>query len=165
VGEPAPGEKIYTVVRLGPRPTELKEGHVTRPIADAHGGKAYVLVLPGKIPNGSPVLDVRGNLIGIVTSPHAYGEGLTVALAASRISQTVGTEHAAAASAEAAVAAQPRTSNGSVDDDTPAAASAPSNDPRPRNAGETTYRKLDEQRARTLEDEVARQVNGKPPKR
>jgi len=163
VSDPAPGERIYTVVRSGPRPTELKEGHVTRAVAGAQGGKAYELVLPGKIPNGSPVLDVRGNLIGIVTSPHAYGEGLTVALAASRISQTVGTEHASAAAAEAAVAAQPKTSHGTVDDDSPGADSAPASS-RPRNLGEA-YREQDKERARTLDEELVRQVNGKPPRR
>ena len=170
--DPAPGEKIYTVVRMGAKPTQLREGHVTRAIAGAKGGKAYEIVLPGDTPNGSPVLDIHGNVIGIVTSPHDFGQGLTVALAASRISQTVGKERAVEEAAENAVAAQPKTSHGSNKDDEdipvkpgPSSAGEPvAVGGKPRNLGEA-YRKLDEQRAKTIEQDLVNSVNGKPPQR
>lgn len=159
--DPVAGEKVYTVVRMGPKPSELREGHVTRVIPGAKGGKAYEIVLPGTIPNGSPLLDVRGNMVGIVTAPHDFGAGLTVALAASRISQTVGVERAATERAESAVAAQPKTSNGTVDDDarvssSPAPASVGG---KPRNLGEA-YRQVDEQRDRAVDQAVNQSVNG-----
>lgn len=161
--DPVAGEKVYTVVRMGPKPSELREGHVSRVLPDAKGGKAYEIVVPGTIPNGSPLLDARGNIVGIVTSPHDFGAGLTVALAASRISQTVGVERAAAERAESAVAAQPKTSNGTVDDDVPASsASVPASAGRkPRNIGEA-YRQVDEQRDRAVDQAVNQSVNGKP---
>ncbi|HSS28813.1 MAG TPA: trypsin-like peptidase domain-containing protein [Usitatibacter sp.] len=166
--DPAAGEKIYTVVRMGAKPSELREGHVTRAIAGAKGGKAYEIVLPGETPNGSPVLDTRGNVIGIVTSPHDFGPGLTVALAASRISQTVGRERAVEEAAENAVAAQPRTSHGTDgrDEDIPVRSSSSSSpstpvvEGKPRNLGEA-YRKLDQEREKTVEQAVSDQVNGK----
>ena len=167
--DPAVGEKIYTVVRMGAKPSELREGHVTRAIAAAKGGKAYEIVLPGETPNGSPVLDARGNVIGIVTSPHDFGQGLTVALAASRISQTVGKERAAAESAENAVAAQPKTSSGrDARDDDPIPVKSPGTsalpEGKPRNLGEA-YRKLDQEREKVIEQDLVNSVNGKPPQR
>ena len=165
--DPSVGEKIYTVVRMGAKPSELREGHVTRAIAGAKGGKAYEIVLPGETPNGSPVLDLHGKVVGIVTSPHDFGQGLTVALAASRISQTVGRERATEEAAENAMAAQPKTSHGtdSRDEEIPVKSSsssspAPSVPGKPRNIGEA-YRNLDAQRNTTLENELDKQVKGK----
>lgn len=88
-GEPAVGEKIYTVVADGTRANHLEEGKVTRAIADAKGA-ALVLSVAGPLPTGSPVIDVQGRLVGIVTTPHAFGEGLTVALGTTRIAQARG---------------------------------------------------------------------------
>lgn len=160
--DPAAGEKVYTVVRMGPKPSQLREGHMTRVIAGAKGGKAYEVVLPGTIPNGSPLLDERGNMVGIVTEPHDFGAGITVALAASRISQTVALERTTLERAQSAVAAQPKTSSGTVDDDAGSAETAPASvEGKPRNVGEA-YRKMDQERSRTLDQAVNEQVNGKP---
>lgn len=170
MSDPGTSEKVYTVVRAGAKPTELREGHVKRVITDPKGNKAYEVVMPGAIPNGSPLLDGWGNVLGIFTSPHDFGAGLTVALAASRVSQTVLSERAAADAAEMAVLKQPKTSNGvglPDDDNTPVSSlpnSAPRspNDRQPDSVGEA-YRKLNRQRSNNLEDEVYKQVNGKAP--
>jgi hypothetical protein len=170
VSDPGPSEKVYTVVRAGAKPTELREGHVKRVITDAKGNRAYEIVMPGTIPNGSPLLDGWGNVLGLFTSPHDFGDGLTVALAASRVSQTVLAERVAADAAEMAVLKQPKTSNGVglPDDDNTSVSSLPNSSPRsandrqPDSVGEA-YRKLNRQRSNTLEDEVYKQVNGKAP--
>jgi hypothetical protein len=166
--DPAPGEKVYAVVRAGAKPSELHEGHVSRVIADPKGGKAYEVVIPGAIPNGSPLFDAHGNVVGLFTAPHDFGAGLTMALAASRVSQTVSVERAAAESAEAALAAQPKTSNGTrVVDDAEMPGSATGStaaDSKPKNIGEA-YRKLDQQRSNTLDKELMRQVNGPTPEK
>lgn len=166
-GDLPPGEKVFTVVHMGAKPSELREGHVVRPIPDAKGGTAYEIILPGTVPNGSPLLDVHGELAGIVTSPHDFGAGLTVALGASRINKTVRAERTAAEAGENAIAAMPKTSHGSTDDFAPSASgdSAPRSAAgrKPQNLGEA-YRNLNKQRRDSVDEALVKQVNGPTPR-
>ena len=84
--EPGPNEKLYVLVAEGSRPNQLKEARVARTIADPKGA-VIELNVPGPFPTGSPVIDSQGRLVGLVTTPHAFGEGLTVALGPARIAQ------------------------------------------------------------------------------
>ena len=90
-GDPRPGEKVYAAVRDGPRPAQLREGRIARGIPDAKGGAAWQVSLPPTVPNGTPVLDESGRVVGIITTPHEFGADLVVALGASRIVDTLGT--------------------------------------------------------------------------
>jgi hypothetical protein len=86
-GEPAAGEKVYAILAEGARPDQLKEGRVKRAIADPKGA-AMELEFPGaSLPTGSPVVDSQGRLVGLITTPHSFGEGLVVAYGAGRIEQ------------------------------------------------------------------------------
>jgi hypothetical protein len=85
-GEPAPGERIYAVLAEGARPNELKQGRIKGAIADPKGA-LLELDIGGAFPTGTPVLDSRGRLVGLITTPHSFGEGLVVALGAARIEQ------------------------------------------------------------------------------
>ncbi len=89
--EPGPGEKIYAVVAEGSRPNELKEARVTKAIADPKG-VVLELSVPGPFPTGTPVIDSQGRLVGLVTTPHKFGEGLNVALGSARIAQAKGAD-------------------------------------------------------------------------
>jgi hypothetical protein len=102
--DPGPSEKVYAVVAEGSRSNFLKEARVTRAIADPRGG-VLELNLQGALPTGSPVIDSQGRLVGIVTTPHSFGEGLTVALGPTRIAQARAAGAAAAAIASSPVAA------------------------------------------------------------
>lgn len=84
--DPRAGEKVYVVVAEASRPVLMKEARVARAIADPKG-VVLELNVPGPFPTGSPVIDSTGRLAGIVTTPHAFGEGLTVALGPERIAK------------------------------------------------------------------------------
>ncbi len=84
--EPSPAEKLQAVVAEGSRPNQLQEVRALKTIADAKGA-LLELKAPGPFPTGTPVIDAQARLVGIVTTPHAFGEGLAVALASSRIAQ------------------------------------------------------------------------------
>jgi hypothetical protein len=86
VVEPPAGEKIYAVVR----PSQIKEGSITRVIPDAKGGRAFQVSLPADVPNGTPVLDGSGRVVGIVTTPHEFGADMVAVLGASRITEALG---------------------------------------------------------------------------
>ncbi len=107
--EPAPGERVYALLAEGSRPTQLKEARVEKAIADPKGAVVQ-LDKPGPFPTGSPVIDAQGRLVGIVTTPHSFGEGLTVALGSSRIAQA----RAAGGIATAAIAASASTGSSST---------------------------------------------------
>ena len=83
--DPRPGEKVYAAVRDDPRPAQLREGSITRAIPDAKGGAAWQVSLPPTVPNGTPLLDASGKVVGIITTPHEFGADMVVALGASRI--------------------------------------------------------------------------------
>jgi hypothetical protein len=85
-GDPVAGEKIYAILAEGARPNELKPGRIKGAIADPKGG-LLELDIAGTFPTGSPVLDSQGRLVGLITTPHSFGEGLVVALGAGRIEQ------------------------------------------------------------------------------
>ena len=102
--EPGPSEKVYAIVAEGSRPNQLKEARVTKTIADPKGA-VLELNVPGPFPTGTPVIDSQGRLVGLVTTPHSFGEGLTVALGSSRIAQAKSAGAAAAAIAAPSTAA------------------------------------------------------------
>jgi len=87
--EPRAGEKVYAVVADETRPRELKEARVARAIADPKGA-VLELTVAGPLQTGTPVIDSHGLLVGIVTTAHSFGEGLTVAIGPARIAQARG---------------------------------------------------------------------------
>ena len=100
-GEPGPSEKLYAILAEGSRPNELKETRAAKTIADPKGA-VIELTAHSPFPTGSPVIDSQGRLVGLVTTPHSFGEGLTVALGSSRIAQARTPAGAAAATASSA---------------------------------------------------------------
>ncbi len=120
--EPGPTEKVYAIVAEGSRPNEMKETRVAKSIADPKGA-VLELRAPGPFPTGTPLIDSQGRLVGIVTAPHGFGEGLNVALGPSRIAQ---------ARAAGAIPASPEAASSIV---SPAAESAASSAPVARGAG------------------------------
>ena len=104
--EPGPGEKVYALVAEGSRPNLLKEARVEKTIADPKGA-VMQLDNPGPFPTGSPVIDAQGRLIGIVTTPHSFGEGLTVVLGSSRVARARAAAGIASASTSSSSASAP----------------------------------------------------------
>ena len=84
------GEKLQAIVIDGAGVPQARQVTLARTLGDPQGG-AFVLEPQGALPNGTPVFDAQERLVGVVLSPHRYGDGLTVALAASRIAQAHGT--------------------------------------------------------------------------
>jgi hypothetical protein len=83
-GPPAAGEKVQAIV-LGPAgPAQVRQGSVVRLIEDAKGA-VFEIMMAELLPNGTPVFDSQDQLVGIVTTPHSFGEGLVVALGTGRI--------------------------------------------------------------------------------
>ena len=117
--DPGPGEKLYAIVAEGSRSNQLKEVRVAKSIADAKGA-VLELNVPGPFPTGSPVIDSQGRLAGIVTTPHSFGEGLSVALGTSRIAQA----RASGAAAGAIATSTPSPAAPSTSAAAPAAQSA-----------------------------------------
>lgn len=122
---PAAREKLQAVL-LDAGPLQARQVAIERSIPDAHG-HAYALKAAVSLPNGTPVFDAQARLVGIVTTPHEFGEGIVAALGAARIAQargasgpapTVAAAPAAADSASAASAAAARSAS-------PAPAAAP----------------------------------------
>ncbi|HUL94821.1 MAG TPA: hypothetical protein VLT89_02360 [Usitatibacter sp.] len=83
-GLPASREEMHAVVIDGSGKPQVRQASISGFIDDPKGTMMQVRsAVP--LPNGTPVFDSQAQLAGIVTSPHAYGEGLIVALPASRI--------------------------------------------------------------------------------
>jgi hypothetical protein len=93
-------------VAEGSRPNELKETRVAKTLTDPKG-PVLELKNPGPFPTGTPVIDSQGRLVGLVTTPHAFGEGVTIALGPQRIAQA----RAAGAISAPAEAASPAASS------------------------------------------------------
>lgn len=86
-GEPSVGEKVLAMVLDGAR-TVARPGRVVRSIADPNGA-VFELDIPGPaVPTGAAVMDLQGRLVGIVTTPHAFGEAPMVALGTARIARS-----------------------------------------------------------------------------
>lgn len=120
-GVPGPQEKIQAVFVNANGQPEARQVSVARAIKEA-AAPAYELKAAAVLPNGTPAFDSQARLVGIVVTPHSFGEGIVVALGASRIAQ------ARSAATEAAVASAPApTSTASVSAPAQAApAAAPS---------------------------------------
>lgn len=88
LGLPAPHEKVRAVVLDAKGAAQVRHGNVTRLIDDPKGS-IIDLKMPVPLPNGTPIFDSQARLVGIVTTPHAFGEGLVVALGAPRITQAL----------------------------------------------------------------------------
>jgi len=80
------GETLYAVVVEEARPRALREARVARAIADPKGALLELTVATA-LQTGTPLIDSQGRLVGIVTTPHSFGEGLTVAIGPARIAQ------------------------------------------------------------------------------
>ncbi len=89
-GVPGPSEKIQAVVLDPSGPPQARQVSVARTIEDPKG-TVVELKAAAPLANGTPVFDSQARLVGIVTTPHAFGEGLVAALGASRIAQARGT--------------------------------------------------------------------------
>ena len=85
-GVPGPSEKMQAVVLNPTGPAQARQVSVARTIADPKG-VAVDLKAAAPLSNGTPFFDSQARLVGIVTTPHAFGEGLVAALGASRIAQ------------------------------------------------------------------------------
>jgi hypothetical protein len=97
-GVPGSQEKIQAVLVNAAGQPEARQVSVARAIKEAKG-PAYEIKAATPLPNGTPTFDSQARLVGIVVTPHAFGEGVVVALGAARIAQARG------AAAEATVAA------------------------------------------------------------
>jgi hypothetical protein len=100
-GLPAAGEKIQAIVLNATGPSQVRNGSVARSIPDEKGA-VLELKVAAPLPNGTPIFDSQSRLVGIVTTPHAHGEGVVVALPGSRIVQARGPAAAVAAAAPTA---------------------------------------------------------------
>jgi serine protease Do len=88
-GVPGSKEKIQAVLVNANGQPEARQVSVARAIKDAKGA-ALELKAAAPLPNGTPAFDAQGRLVGIVVTPHSFGEGLVVALGAARIAQARG---------------------------------------------------------------------------
>lgn len=84
VGDPSNGEKLFVVamddVKL---PPYLVEARVVDLISES-GGMAMKIEAKQEFASGAAVFDTQGRLVGIITSPHRYGDFIA-ALSVSRI--------------------------------------------------------------------------------
>ena len=85
-GAPGPQEKIQAIFVNANGQPEARQVSVARAIKEATGA-AYELKAGVPLPNGAAAFDSQARLVGIVVTPHSFGEGLVVALGAARIAQ------------------------------------------------------------------------------
>jgi hypothetical protein len=85
-GVPGSQEKMQAVFVNANGKPEARQVSVARAIKDAKAA-AFELKATAPLPNGTPVFDSQTRLVGIVVTPHAFGEGMVVALGAERIAQ------------------------------------------------------------------------------
>jgi hypothetical protein len=93
---PAPREEVHAIVIDGSGKPQVRQASISGFIDDPQGTLMQVQS-PVPLPNGTPVFDSQARLAGIVTSPHPYGEGKSVAIPASRILQARNAASAATA--------------------------------------------------------------------
>jgi serine protease Do len=85
--DPKAGDKVYALGANAKGDLALTEGKV-KAIRAVPAGKVIELSFPvSKTGSGGAVFDTFGRVVGIATTPHAYGAGIEVALPASWISQ------------------------------------------------------------------------------
>lgn len=101
-GVPGPQEKILAVLVNANGQPETRAVSVARSIKEA-AAPALELKAAVPLPNGTPAFDSQARLVGIVVTPHAFGEGTVVALGASRFAQAA----SASAPAQAPSASAP----------------------------------------------------------
>jgi len=81
---PPPRAAVHAIVLDAAGKPQLRQASISGFIDDPKGPVMQIQsAVP--LPNGTPVFDDQAKLAGIVTSPHAYGENMIVALPASRI--------------------------------------------------------------------------------
>jgi hypothetical protein len=88
-GMPGTSEQIQAVLVNAEGQPEARQVSVARAIKDAKAA-AFELRAAVPLPNGTPAFDSQARLVGIVVTPHAFGEGLVVALGTARIAQARG---------------------------------------------------------------------------
>ncbi len=85
-GVPAPAEQLQAIVLAATGPAQARQVSAVRTIENPKGS-AIELKAAAPLENGTPVFDSQARLVGIVTTPHEFGDGLVVALGAARIGQ------------------------------------------------------------------------------
>jgi hypothetical protein len=119
-GVPGSREKIQAVMVNANGQLETRQVSVARAIKDAKA-TAFELNAAAPLPNGTPAFDSQARLVGIVVTPHSFGEGAVVALGAARIAQARGGAAEATATADS-----PSTSTPPASRSTPAEPAATS---------------------------------------
>ncbi len=79
---PSPGERLHAVT-LASKDAMIAVS-ASRALESPEGA-AMEIRAPAALPNGTPIVDAQGRLVAIVTSPHAFGEGVVAALGAGRL--------------------------------------------------------------------------------
>lgn len=85
--EPRAGDKIIAVGMNASGELAATEGTITNLVATPNGKVLQISVPVAATASGGGVFDPYGRLVGIATTPHAYGPNLQVALPASWIAQ------------------------------------------------------------------------------
>lgn len=94
--EPKSGDRIYVLGANAKGDLALTEGKVTQ-LRDAPQAKVLEISVPiAPAGSGGAVFDVFGHIVGIATTPHAYGAGLNIAIPAAAIGQMRSREKAGA---------------------------------------------------------------------
>ena len=82
--DPATGEKVYVAsIPDTAAPAKLVETRVTNPISEP-GGMAFGIDSKETFSTGAAVFDTQGRLVGIINSPHTFGD-FTMVYGATRI--------------------------------------------------------------------------------
>lgn len=84
--EPKAGERVYVAAVSALGQLTLTEGSVKGIVVEPKR-RLIEIAATGVLTNGAPVLDVWGNLVGVVTSAHDYGAGRSFALPAALVQQ------------------------------------------------------------------------------
>jgi hypothetical protein len=85
---PGPKESLQAIM-LGATGMQALQVSLDAPIQDPNG-PVMRLKAGTALPNGTPVFDAKARLIGVVTAPHAFGEGI-VAMGTARVVKGSGT--------------------------------------------------------------------------
>lgn len=80
---PPASEKLLAVTPGAAKPATVA-ARAERPLADP-AGPAMEVKAGSPLPNGTPIFDSQARLVGLVVTPHAYGEGIVAALGAARL--------------------------------------------------------------------------------
>ena len=83
---PAPKEKLAAVLIGATGEAIARPVDVVRMLEDPKG-PAFAVKAGIELPNGTPLFDAQLRLVGLVTSPHGFGDGVVAAIGAGRIAQ------------------------------------------------------------------------------